>query len=86
MEEKIKISLSKNTLDLLKKDCEDFRICKDNGKPNMNAFINILITNYYEKFSASEETLHQNVKKALEIVPKHYSEKVFTEIIKLFSK
>lgn len=86
MEEKIKISLSKNTLDLLKKDCEDFRICKENAKPNMNAFINILITNYYENFSASEETLHQNVKKALEIVPKHYSEKVFIDIIKLFAK
>ena len=56
MDEKIKISLSKNTLDVLKKDCVDFKIVKENGQPNMNAFINTLIVNFYEAFSASEET------------------------------
>ena len=47
MEQKIKISLSKTTLDVLKKDCEDFRIIKENGEPNFNAFINTLVVNYY---------------------------------------
>ena len=54
MDEKIKISLSKNTLDVLKKDCADFKVVKENGQPNMNAFINTLIVNFYETFSASE--------------------------------
>ena len=44
MEQKIKISLSKTTLDVLKKDCEDFRIIKENGEPNFNAFINFFFT------------------------------------------
>ena len=75
MDEKIKISLSKNTLDVLKKDCADFKIVKENGQPNMNAFINTLIVNFYEAFSASEETLHEDVKTALSIIPDYYKEK-----------
>ena len=61
MDEKIKISLPKNTLNVLKKDCVDFLVLKENGTPNMNAFINTLILNFYESFSSSEETLHQDL-------------------------
>ncbi len=86
MDQKIKISLSKNTLDLLKKDCEDFKIVKENGQPNMNAFINTLIVNFYESFSASEENLHQELKDALSIVPEYYKDKAFENVVKIFAK
>ena len=86
MDEKIKISLSKNTLDVLKKDCADFKIVKENGQPNMNAFINTLIVNFYEAFSASEETLHEDIKNALAVVPEYYKEKVFHDVVKVFAK
>ena len=86
MDEKIKISLSKNTIELLKKDCAEFKILKENGQPNMNAFINILIINFYESFSASEEILHQELKSALSIIPEYYKEQVFENVIKIFAK
>lgn len=86
MDEKIKISLSKNTLEILKKDCTDFKIVKENGQPNMNAFINRLIVNFYESFSADEETLHEDIRKALAIVPEYYRENVFHDIVKVFAK
>lgn len=86
MDEKIKISLSKNTLDVLKKDCADFKIVKENGQPNMNAFINTLIANFYEAFSAGEETLHEDIKDALSIIPDYYKDKVFHDVIKVFAK
>ena len=40
MDEKIKISAPKSVYELLKKDCEDFKITKPDGSPNMNAFLN----------------------------------------------
>ena len=86
MEEKIKISLKKSTLDLLKKDCEDFKITKPNGTPNMNLFINTLIVTYYEEFSASEEGLHEEIRKALFSVPEAYKKKAFDEILRVISK
>lgn len=86
MEEKIKISLPKETLELLKKDCEDFKVFKDDEKINMNAFINALVVNYYEEFSASEETLHDDIKKALFSVPEAYKQGAFDEIVKIFAK
>ena len=86
MEQKIKISLSKTTLDVLKKDCEDFRIIKENGEPNFNAFINTLVVNYYESFSASEETLYEELKSAISIIPDYYKSKVFDNVIKIFNK
>ena len=63
MEEKIKISLPKTLLELLKKDCQDFKILKDDNKTNMNLFINTLIANFYEEFSAHEEQLHEDMKR-----------------------
>ena len=86
MEEKIKISLSKNTLSVLKKDCADFLILKADGKPNMNAFINTLIVNFYENFSASEQSLHEDLKQAISIVPDYYKVKVFDNVVKVLTK
>ncbi len=86
MDEKIKISLSKETLALLKKDCEDFKITKNDNTINMNAFINILIVNFLDEFSAGEEKLHDEIKKALFPVPEAYKEKAFAEIISTLSK
>lgn len=86
MEEKIKISLPKETLALLKKDCEDFKIFKQDGSTNFNSFINLLITNYYETFTAQEERLHDEIRNAIAVIPDYYQEKVFSEVVKLFSK
>ncbi|MBQ7761300.1 MAG: WYL domain-containing protein [Clostridia bacterium] len=86
MEEKIKISLKKSTLDLLKKDCEDFKITKADGSPNMNLFINGLIVNYYEEFSASEEGLHDEIKNALFYVPEAYKKKALDEVLKVIAR
>ena len=86
MDEKIKISISKTVLETLKKDCSDFKILKENGQSNINLFINTLIVNYYESFSANEETLHNEIKKTLQLVPDRYKENVFNDIIKVFEK
>lgn len=86
MEEKIKVSLPKTTLELLRKDCEDFKITKTNGTPNMNAFVNTLIANFYESFSASEEALHDDVRQALADVADRYKEQTFENIVKIFAK
>ena len=48
MTEKIKVSIPQETSELLKKDCADFKITKANDTPNMNAFINTLLVNFYE--------------------------------------
>ena len=81
MEEKIKISLPKEDLAILKKDCDDFKILKENATPNMNAFINTLVVNYYEEFSANEEKLHDEIKNALFPLPEAYKSDTFNKII-----
>ena len=86
MEEKIKVSLPKQTLLLLKKDCEDFKILKENGAPNLNAFINTLIVNFYEEFSSSEEKLHDEIKKALFLVPEQYKKGAFDGVLRVLAK
>lgn len=86
MEEKIKISLHKDTLELLKNDCGDFKILKPNGRSNFNNFINILINNYYETFTAREETLHDDIHSAISVIPDYYKEMVFNDVVKLFTK
>ena len=86
MDEKIKISLPKITLELLKKDCADFKIVKENGTPNFNAFVNTLIANFYESFSSSEETLYDDIHAALSVIPDYYKEKVFQDVVKVFAK
>ncbi len=86
MEEKIKISLAKDTLELLKKDCLDFKIVKQNGSCNFNSFVNLLIINYYETFTAKEEILYDEIRNAISVVPNCYQEKVFGDVVKLFAK
>lgn len=86
MIEKIKISLPNDTYELLKKDCLDFKILKANNEPNMNEFINTLIVNHYEEFTAGEESLQDEIKKALFSVPEVYKKKAFEEIIKIIAK
>ena len=82
MEEKIKISIPKVTLELLKKDCEDFKILKSDEKINMNAFINTLIVNYYKEFSAGEESLHNEIQTALFSVPSEYRKKLLMKSLR----
>lgn len=86
MSEKIKISLGKDTLEVLKKDCEDFRFAKKDGTPNLNAFINTLIVNYYETFTANEEHLNDEIRNALSILPDHYKNKVLQNVVGLFAR
>ena len=86
MYEKIKITLPKAGAELLKKDCVDFKVVKENGEPNMNSFVNSLVVNFYEEFSAAEENLHDEVKKAIAVVPDYYRDSVFRDIVKLFAK
>ncbi len=86
MDEKIKISAPKSVYELLKKDCEDFKITKADGSPNMNAFLNAIVINYYEEFAGAEEKLCDEVRKAVEIVPDRYRETVFLNTLKILTK
>ncbi|MGN1103976.1 MAG: hypothetical protein ACI4QI_03790 [Candidatus Coproplasma sp.] len=85
MDEKIKVSLPKDVLTTLKKDCEDFKILKADGSANFNSFINLLINNYYGTFTAKEESLHDDIRSALAAVPDYYKEKAFGNLVKLFA-
>ena len=86
MDEKIKVSLPKVVLDVMKKDCVDFKITKEDGKANFNAFVNLLIANFYETFCAGEEKLYDDIRAALFSVPEFYREDAFKNIVKLFAK
>lgn len=86
MDEKIKISAPESVYELLKKDCEDFKITKPDGSPNMNAFLNAVVLNYYEEFAGAEEKLRDEVGKAVEIVPDRYRETVFLNTLKILNK
>lgn len=86
MDEKIKISAPKSLYELLKKDCEDFKIIKSDGSPNMNAFLNVIVSNFYEEFAGTEEKLRDEVRKAVEIVPDRYRETVFLNTLKILTK
>lgn len=86
MDEKIKVTLPRDILEVLKKDCGDFRVTKADGKPNFNAFINTLISNFYETFSAGEEKIYEDVRDALSAVPAFYRETAFQKIVKLIAK
>ena len=67
MEEKIRVNLSKRTLDLLLKDAENFEFFKKDGTLNKNAFLNQLITNYHEDYARKQ-------KEMLEIIARSISE------------
>lgn len=86
MDEKIKISAPQSLFELLKKDCEDFKITKPDGSPNMNAFLNTVVANFYEAFAGAEEKLRDEVKNAVAIVPDRYRETVFLSTLKILAK
>ena len=86
MDEKIKISIPKSVLDTLRSDCKNFNILKNDGSPNFNAFINTLILNYYETFSANEEALHDDIRKTLEFIPDRYKEDTFVNLVRIIAK
>ncbi len=82
MYEKIKVSVPTSVKELLCKDAEDFRIWKPSGEANLNAFINLLVVNYYEAFAADEEELREKIGRALSAVPERYARRAFDEIVK----
>lgn len=86
MDEKMKVSLPRAVLDVLKKDCEDFKFAKENGKTNFNLFVNTLIANFYETFSASEEKLCDELRAALSAVPEYYREDALKKVLKVLAK
>lgn len=65
MLEKIKISVQKNTYDILIKDCQNFNFYKNENTLNKNLFLNTLIINYYERFSANEESFKDSMLEAI---------------------
>lgn len=86
MEEKIKISISSFTNDILLKDAENFIFYKDDKKINKNLFLNTLIVNYYEEFSNNEREFNDNLLKVLDKVDKKFKDQLFENIIKVISK
>ena len=86
MTEKIKVSIPQSTADLLAKDCADFRVCKADGSPNMNAFLNTLLVNFYEEFAGLEEKIHDRIRNALSAVPEYYRETAFLNTVKVFTQ
>ena len=86
MTEKIKITLPKSTLELLRKDCADFLFLKKDGSPNLNDFLNTLIVNGYEEFSAGEEKLHDGLRGALSEVPEAYRRRALSAVLAVLAK
>ncbi len=84
--EKIKVSLPRKIVELLQKDCFDFKLTKENGKTNMNAFINLLLANFYEEFSAREEMMHEELREALSKVPSFYAQEAFKNVLKVLNR
>ena len=86
MTEKIKISVPERIYDLLRKDAKDFRVLKPSGEENLNAFINILVVNFYEEFSADDERLRESIKGALSAIQEKYAKEVFSEVMNAIVK
>ena len=86
MAEKIKISVPEKIYELLRKDAKDFRILKPSGEENLNAFINILVMNFYEEFSADDESLRESIKEALSAIPEKYAKEAFSEVMNAITK
>ena len=85
MQEKIKISLPKATLELIEKDAVDFKFKKADGSVNLNSFVNTLISNYYLDFSHREENFNRELQRILESVPERYREDAFMGVSHLVS-
>lgn len=65
MEEKIKISISRDVLNILDSDAEFFELNKPSGALNRNSLLNRIVVNYNEQFSNNEEKLRQKILKCL---------------------
>ena len=76
MTEKIKISVPEKIYELMRKDAKDFRILKPSGEENLNAFINNLIMNFYEEFSADDDSLRESIRGALSSIPESSAERI----------
>ena len=66
MLDKIKISVSKSTYDILIKDCQNFGFYKNEESLNKNLFLNTLIVNYSDRFNANEEVFKDSLLKVIE--------------------
>ena len=86
MTEKIKISVPDRIYEHLRKDAKDFRVLKPSGEENLNAFINSLVVNFYEEFSANDERLRENIKGALSAIPEKYAKEAFSEVMNAITK
>ena len=86
MTEKIKISVPDRIYELLRKDAKDFRVLKPSGEENLNAFINSLVVNFYEEFSADDERLRESIKGALSAIPEKYAKEAFSEVMNAITK
>ena len=86
MTEKIKVSVPEKTYELLRKDAKDFRILKPSGEENLNAFINSLVVNFYEEFSADDDRLRESIKGALVSIPEKYAKEALSEVMNAITK
>lgn len=86
MIEKIKVSVPQRICELLHRDARDFRILKPSGEENLNAFINLLVVNFYEEFSADDMILRESIQNALSTIPEKYADAVFPEIMNAIGK
>lgn len=86
MKYKIKISLPESVLSTMKSDCKNFNFLKSDDSINFNAFVNTLVVNFYETFSASEEALRDDVSKALLGLPDKSKERVYSDVIKIIAR
>ncbi|MDE6407920.1 MAG: WYL domain-containing protein [Anaeroplasmataceae bacterium] len=82
MEEKIKITISKNVLTKLENDCAKFIFHKGTGEINRNLFFNTLILNYYKRFSSIEETTKKDIKKIISSYNTSNEQELTNEIVK----
>ena len=86
MTEKIKVSVPEKIYQLLRKDAKDFRILKPSGEENLNAFVNDLVVNFYEEFSATDESLRESIKNALSSIPEKYANEAYCEVLAAIAK
>ncbi len=86
MEEKIKISVPSSIYETLIKDCLDFKIVHSNNKANFNCFLNLLISNYFEDFSSSDQTLNDKLSKIIPLENNIDKSIIINKIIKAFDE
>ena len=86
MLEKIKITVPKSTYDIIIKDCENFGFNKSETTLNKNFFLNTLIVNYYDRFSANEEIFKDNLLKVINEKINDDQDIILEKILNVFRK